>query len=244
LGYHVIGLSYQNDVGVDAICKGSADPDCSGNIRLEIIDGVDRSTLVNVTAANSIDNRLAKLLVYLDAQYPYEGWSRFLDQDGPKWSQIAVSGQSQGAGEAALIGMIRHVNRVVMFSGPPDLREADEVDRWVAIGETPAEKYFALFHNRDHLVAGIRVNLTALDLGQFGDPVQAELSEPSYGGAHILFTDLLPQKGTYAQPNSHQSPARDDNTPLGPDGTPLLRAAWRYLLGEPPRGGADEGNDP
>lgn len=238
LGYHVIGLMYQNDVGVDVTCRSSPDPDCSGNMRMEIIDGIDRSSLVTVTPANSIDNRLAKLLVYLDDQFPTEGWSRFLEHGEPKWSQIAVSGQSQGAGQAALIGKIRHVNRVVMFSGPPDARVPEETDAWVSIGRTPAAKYFGLFHKRDHLVVGIRANLTALDMERFGDPVAPELSGPPYGGTHILVTDLKPTLGYLpSPPNPHQSTARDVNTPLAPDGTPLLRDAWRYLLGEPPHGG-------
>jgi len=120
VGYHVIGLMYQNDVEVVGKCGGSADantntdPNCSEKMRLEIVDGVDRGTNVSVSPANSIDNRLTKLLVYLDREFPEEGWSRFLDADvTPKWSQIAVSGQSQGAGQAALIGTIRKVDRVV-----------------------------------------------------------------------------------------------------------------------------------
>jgi len=96
LGYHVIGLMYQNDVPVDSVCKGKPDRDCSGNLRMEIIDGIDRSTLTVVTPANGIDNRLTKLLAYLAQQFPDEGWSRFLKDGGPKWSQIAVAGQSQG----------------------------------------------------------------------------------------------------------------------------------------------------
>ncbi len=246
LGYHVIGLMYQNDVEVVGKCGGSfipeghsLDPNCSGNLRLEVLTGADVSAAVSVTPANSIDNRLAKLLRYLADQYPAEGWSRFLDDDGtPKWSQIAVSGTSQGAGQSALIGKLRHVNRVVMFSGPPEQRVAEQVDPWISIGATPAAKYFALFHARDHLVVGIRLNLPALDMERFGGPVQAELSEPPYGGTHILFTDLRPTLG-YARPNPHQSTAKDTNTPLGPDGTPLLRDAWRYLLGEPPHAGPD-----
>src|SRR3989442_1000565 len=196
-----------------------------------------------VPAGNPDLNRhyvwLDTLLGYLADQYPAEGWSRFLEDDGtPKWSQIAVSGTSQGAGQAALIGKLRHVDRVVMFSGPPEQRVPQQVDPWISIGETPAAKYFALFHDRDHLVVGIRLNLPALDMERFGAPVQAELSEPPYGGTHILFTDLRPTLG-YDRPNPHQSTAKDTNTPLGPDGTPLLRDAWRYLLGEPPHGGRD-----
>ena len=232
LGYYVIGLMYQNEVEVIGVCTGSPHRDCSGNMRWEILDGTDRSTFVNVTPANSIDNRLTKLLVYLDRQFPGEEWSRFLNHGEPKWSRIVISGQSQGAGEAALIGKLRHVSRVVMFSGPPDARVPEEADAWVSIGETPAAKYFALFHDHDRLVAGIRANLTAFDMERFGAPVQAELGEPPYSGTHILFTDLKPTLG-YDAPNApHQSTAKDNNTPIGPDDVPLLRDAWRYLLGE------------
>ncbi len=236
LGYHVIGLMYQNNVAIADVCPGNPDPDCSENMRLEIVDGVDRSGFVDVTPANSIDNRLTKLLLYLDAQFPNEGWSRFLQDGEPKWSQIAVGGHSQGAGQAALIGKIRHVNRVVLFSGPPDRRVPEELDAWVSIGETPAAKYFGLLHQRDHFASGILPNFQAFDMERFGDPVVPELSEPPYGGTHVLVTDLEPTGG-YATPFPHQSSAVDARTPRGPDGTPLLRDAWRYLLGAPDDGG-------
>lgn len=255
LGYHVIGLMYQNSVGVDAVCKGTLvptpPPECSGDTRLEILDGVDREfSQVRVSVANSIDNRLTKLLEHLAAQYPDEGWSRFLDGDGPKWSQIAVAGQSQGAGQAAMIGKLRHVDRVVMLSGPPDARVPDEVDAWVAIGQTPASKYYALFHNRDHLVAGIRANIAALDMYRFGDPVPVTGAEgESFGGTHVLMTDLEPLGG-YTTPNPHRSTARDAFTPLptgctqvGPGCAPLLSGAWRHVLAGPPTlaaGGDDD----
>jgi len=230
LGYRVIGLMYKNNVAVVDVCTGSPDPACSGNVRLEIIDGTDRSSLVDVNQANSIDNRLTKLLLYLDAQYQSEGWSRFLKDGEPRWSQIVVAGHSQGAGQAALIGKIRRVHRVIMFSGPPDARVPGETDPWVSIGETPAAKYFALFHVRDHFAPGIRPNLSAFDMDRFGDPALAEAGESPYGGTHILVTDLEPQGG-YGTPNPHQSSVVDTRTPLGPDGAPLLRDAWRYLLG-------------
>jgi hypothetical protein len=230
MGYHVIGLMYQNDAVVVQTCTGSTiEPECSEKIRLEVLEGINYSPRVEVTPANSIDNRLTKLLVHLDRYFPDEEWSQFLEDGAPNWRRIVVSGQSQGAGQAALIAKLRRVDRVVMFSGPPDARVADETDPWVAIGETPAAKYFALFHDKDHLVAGIRANLNALGLSRFGDPVAVEGNVPPYSDAHVLFTDLKPQKGCL-MPNPHQSTARDDNTPRGPDG-PQLRAAWRYLLG-------------
>jgi hypothetical protein len=229
LGYHVIGLTYQNNFG--AVCTGSPDPDCFGNVRLEIIDGVDRSGLVHMSRANSIDNRLTKLLLYLDAQFPAEGWSRFLHKGTPKWSQIAVGGHSGGAGQAALIGKIRHVDRVAMLAGWSDARGPGEPAAWVSIGETPAAKYFELTHQRDQRAAAILANIDALDLDRFGDPVVPELSEPPYGGTHIVMTDLEPTGG-YGMDNPHLSVAVDRWTPRGPDGTPLLRDAWRYMLGD------------
>lgn len=236
LGYHVIGLmyqnSFQNNLGVIEACRSTPDPDCTGNTRLEVIDGVDHSSVVDVNQANSIDNRLTKLLLYLDAQYPDEGWSRFLDDGEPRWSQIAVAGHSQGAGHAALIGKIRHVYRVIMFGGPADDRVSGQSDAWISIGKTPAAKYFELFHLRDHFGPGIRLALTAFGLQRFGDPVTVETSEPPYGGTHVLVTDLEPQGG-YVVPNPHLSEAVDAQTPLDPDGTPALRDAWRYLLGAP-----------
>jgi hypothetical protein len=241
LGYHVIGLMYQNSFGMS--CAGSADPDCLGNARLESIDGVDRSSVVDVSRANSIDNRLTKLLLYLDAQFPAEGWSKFLHEGEPKWSQIAVGGHSGGANQAALIGKIRHLDRVVMFAGPSDVGDAAQPAAWVSIGETPAGKYFELVHIRDQGTTAIFANVRALDLERFGEPVQVELSQPPYHGTHILVTDLEPQGG-YGARNPHMSAAVDLWTPLGPDGTPLLRDAWRYLLGSrQPDEGGDEDDD-
>jgi hypothetical protein len=39
LGYHVIGLMYQNNVGPADVCASSPDPGCAENVRLEIVDG-------------------------------------------------------------------------------------------------------------------------------------------------------------------------------------------------------------
>ena len=228
LGYHVIGLMYQNSVSPNS-CSASTDPECTGNMRLEILDGTDRSPSVDVTPANSINNRLTKLLLFLSEQYPDEGWSQFLNDGSPKWSRIAVGGHSDGAGAAALIGIVHHVYRVAMFSGPAEGRLPAELVAWASIGETPAAKYFALYHQREIGVPGILARLMAFDVGRFGEPVMPELGEPPYDGTHILVTDLEPVGG-YTETGTHRSTALDADTPLGPDGTPLLRDAWRYLL--------------
>lgn len=119
----------------------------------------------------------------------------------------------------------------LLVAGPPDARGPGESAAWVSIGKTPPSKYFELLHRRDHFAPVILPNVSAFDLEKFGDPVAPELSEPPNSGTHILVTDLEP-RGGYATPNPHTSTSVDQWTPLAPDGTPLLRDAWRYMLGD------------
>jgi hypothetical protein len=51
-------------------------------MRSEIIRGSDESPHVQVDRENSIDGRLADLIRHLDARFPLEGWSGFLDGAG------------------------------------------------------------------------------------------------------------------------------------------------------------------
>jgi len=229
LGYHVIGLMYPNAGGLAKVCPTAPDPNaCYQNTRLEIIDGIDRNGVVGVNVANSIDNRLTKLLQYLTRQYPDEGWDRFLLRDTPKWSQIAVSGHSQGGGNAAMIAKIRLVARVVLFSSVTDSVHA-AAPSWVATHLTPAERYYGIAHDRDGFYRPIRAGWDSLGLDVFGAAATPETSSPPYDGTHTLVTDLTPQGG-FVGTNAHGAPSNDLNTPLGPNGTPLLRDAWRYLL--------------
>src|SRR5207244_11568085 len=149
LGYHVIGLMYPTGGGLAKACPTTPDPiACYEDARLENIDGINRVAFLNVNVANSIDNRLTKLLQYLTRQYPDEGWDRFLLQDQPKWSQIAVSGHSQGGGNAAMIAKTRLVARVVLFSSVTDSIHA-EAPSWVATPVTPTARYHGSAPHRD-----------------------------------------------------------------------------------------------
>ena len=229
VGYHVIGLMYPNSVTLVVACGGRPDENsCYENARLEIFDGVDRSTVVNVNRANSIENRLTKLLQYLANAFPEQDWSRFLAGDEPKWSQIAISGHSQGGGEAAIIAKLHVVARVVMFSSVPDSIGRQSVP-WVATHVTPVERYWGLAHDRDGLFRPIRASWDSIGMAAFGLAVAPETSMPPYDFTHMLVTDLVPQGG-YAG-NAHGSTSLDSKTPLNPDGSCCrLREAWRYLL--------------
>ena len=256
-GYHVIGLMYQNDRGVDALCKGIKDQ-CAENARMEILTGDPLSDLVTVSKGNSIEHRLERVLLHLATEYPGEGWDEFLVDGSPAWSRIAFGGQSQGAGQAALIARERKVRRVVMLSGPPDQANAPAVDSWVRVGETERDRMYALYHFNDLLAAGITTNVTAFGLDQLGTvgvgtagpwcetADTRELTDRKFGDAHVLVTNLVPNGGCVGLNggNPHRSTARDEFTPLLEDGTPALLHAWRYLIGDPgDRDDKEEGDD-
>jgi hypothetical protein len=133
IGYHTVVLAYRNEAPIAApTACGNAElppaspPNCARNARQEILDGSDSSPVVSVSRADSIENRLTKLLDYLAAASDHadEGWSRFLDTNGaqpaPNWPEITVSGQSLGAGQAILIAMQQPVHRVGAFTGFTD----------------------------------------------------------------------------------------------------------------------------
>jgi hypothetical protein len=174
LGYHVIGLAYRNDVAVVHQCNNASytydeRQDCYLNMRMETLDGNGEFPEMDsnyLPGPNSIENRLMKLLQYLTATYPGEGWQGFLDNDEPNWSRVVVAGHSQGGGHAALIGKLFPVARVVMISSPPDgcydahepydLPEAlqpgcakeleGEPAIWVTPVVTPIDRYYGLAH--------------------------------------------------------------------------------------------------
>jgi hypothetical protein len=231
-GYQAIGLMYPDDLAVLQACTDEQDAACMGDMRTEIIEGVDRSPYVTVDPANSIDGRLASLLQYLAAHYPTEGWDGFLSGGAPRWSAIAVGGLSQGGGHAAFIGLLRAVPRVVMFGAPAD-GYGGQAAPWMGPGATPPSRYFGIVHQRDPF-ASVLPNWQALGMAQFGPLTIVELGAPPFGGSHMLTTELLPASGTYD--DAHASVFNDRVTPRATDGSPVLEPAWRYLLGQPSEG--------
>lgn len=234
LGYHSLGLMYANGEAISSLCLQNApdDPVCAGRARLEVIDGVDRVPFLAVSGTNSIENRLMKALQYLTDQYPSEGWGQYLSLDAVDWSQITISGHSQGGGHAALIAKTRTVDRCLMF---------DSMDYWLAGARpydwvfqesaTPVSRWFMLTHERDQsaVLDLLKGHVAALDVDRYGDAVSADVSQPPFWESHFLTTNLEPARGGAGE--YHGTPVSDVDTPLSADGvTPLLKPSWDHLL--------------
>jgi hypothetical protein len=226
-GAHAIGLMYPDVLAILEDCGD--DPACYFPIRLQKFDGVSRSPIDPVGPSDAILNRLTKLLLYLDAHFPSEGWGAFLSAGAPKWSSIALCGGSQGAGEAAAIGKVVTLARVVQLSGTVDAVNLPGGSlapaTWVGMpGATPASAHYGFDHTADQFHAKIVLDWTALGQDAFGPRTLVDTSSPPYGGSHELITSL-------PVGNPHASTVGDGATPLDANGVPVFAPVWRYMLG-------------
>ncbi len=233
-GFHVISLDFAREVKVPNVCEKSADEACYEKVRLEIIDGEDRTPAITVTRANSVMNRLTKLLTYLVATYPSDGWSAFLKDGAPVWSKIRLGGQSEGGTHAALIARDREVARVCLMEAPVDLMTSSTGERrlapWIKPGATAADRYYGFRHLRSSspLAPAFAFSFAALGLDRFGANVDADTSKPPYNNTHHLTTNLEPVKDGQAN-ISHRSVIQDRVTPRTAEGKPVFAPVWQYM---------------
>ncbi|MGI9591207.1 MAG: BPSS1187 family protein [Myxococcota bacterium] len=228
LGYHAIGLSYKNELAVNALCFGMGASGCHEQVRREVLFGGDESDLVDVDRANSLFNRLEALLDHLEALAPEEDWEIFREASGRvRWPLVLVSGHSQGAGHAAFIGRLQRVARAVLFSGT-------EPASWTQAGDfaTPGQDYFGFAHVLEQSYAPI---LRSWDqIGLPGEPTSVDGAAPPFGGSHQLETATEECTG---DPTSngfyHNCHCADDWMPFLPDGTPLFQEVWDHLFAPP-----------
>jgi hypothetical protein len=238
-GFPAIGLRYPNSWTVNGLCRTSSDAGCFEDVRMEILDGVDRTDRVTISEANSITNRLVKLLQYLDAEFPDDEWGRFLSGAGDVvWSKITVGGHSQGAGHAAMVGHVHRVNRVGMFAGVTDYSSYfGAPPAWLSDpGATPMDVHYGFGHSDDSLVPeDVLLEIwTAQGLADFGDPVVVDDSAPPYAYSHMFFTNAEPaDSGSY---QFHNSVVMDQYTPKNDDGTARFSEIWEFMCfpGDPP----------
>jgi hypothetical protein len=227
LGYRAIVLKYPNDESASVV-RNERDPAAFEQFRMALIAG-GRSPHVTVPRAESIENRLIKLLLHLKHHRPDEGWEQFLTADGAvRWEAVAVAGQSQGGGHAALLGIKHLVARVICFGAPKDYSVARSAPAdWLRIDPaTPRNRFFALNHQQDHQGCSPEEqleNLRALKLDTLGGPVNVDREAPPYHHSHILTTNYPGGKLTSKEAHT---------TGINPRNESVFGKTWTYLLTE------------
>ncbi|MCI0363420.1 MAG: hypothetical protein L0219_06025, partial [Phycisphaerales bacterium] len=239
LGFHVINLRYQNPTPINDLCGGTnTDLDCYEKVRMEIIDGADRTSLVTITRANSVENRVIKLLQYLQGRYPTDGWEQFLNSDGTiKWSLVVTSGHSQGGGHAGIIAKKHRIVRAVMFSAMDFNGAARQPANWIkAQSATPASGFYGFSHQRDGVNITILSTIIwpAYGMNAFGTVVNVDNAALPYNTTHSLTSNLdTPFTPGPPQVDYHNCVAVDDWLAKRADGTPVYKPVWEYLLATP-----------
>jgi hypothetical protein len=235
LGMQSIGLMYPNAVSVNHLCSTSLLATCHEEIRLEAIDGIDRSPLVDIDRDNSIENRLLKFLQYLDAFVTQANWSAYLDGTNIVWSNIIVAGHSQGANMAGILAKQHEVARCLMFQGLDWWFYTNQPATWISDpGATPIERYFAFGHLQDPLATTSLIVQTwqAFGLDDFGAVELIDGLGPPYNGTHTFMTDLPPLN--YASTNDyHNATIVDPFTPTNGAGGPVYDQLWKYMMAGP-----------
>ncbi len=227
-GFHAIGLSYPSSAAVAGLCGAGSAPDCTANVRLEMITGVDASPDVDIPPPDSIESRLLHLLATLAARFPAEGWGRYLVDGAIDWRHVRVAGHSQGAGHAAFLGKLHDLAGVGCLAGPGDW----DVDRgrpapWLsAPGLTPVSRIYGFQHLQDEAIPWAYGLLCwrALGLEAFGAPASVDGATPPYGGSHELTTNLPLAYGTY-----HGMVALDAFAPRNRDSSLTYAPVWRTV---------------
>jgi len=165
-GYHVINISYINTPAVAQICRGKVlaeNSNCTEEFRTRRIYGNNNFSLIDDAPQDAIVNRLTKLLIYLSEHDKTGNWDAYLENGTPKWSQIAVSGQSQGGGMAAFIAKEQLVSRVVDFSGGWDYSDKPKIAKWYySTSVTPSDVWYGTYHVTEPAAKIIRESYEAM----------------------------------------------------------------------------------
>ena len=119
-GYRAIGLSYEGDT-LDAACGGlffSAFHQCTEEFHSDVVYGGS-----SILRANSIEQRLLDLLIYMDGAFPTMGWDNYFTSGANPsliYSKIILTGYSLGSTHAAYWAKDNNFFKLNTLSGPRD----------------------------------------------------------------------------------------------------------------------------
>lgn len=241
--FHAIGLNYPNQTAMGTLCQVSADPECYWNARNVVIFGAGALVAGQspVTKADSIVNRLEKLLSWMQLTYPFENWSQFLLANGTvDWSKVVLAGHSQGGGHVGVLAKSVALNRAVYFSAPEDWYENTNTPAsWprTRANVTPSNQQFGFGSDDDTLVPNSHAFTHWDNLGLVkpaAGPVLVDGNAPPYSESRQLRTRQPFNPSSTALTAAlkyHGVTVVDTSTPVDATGIPLFDAngVWAYL---------------
>ena len=255
-GYHVAAVRYNAVLSATGGCPDvtqADDPDCHQNLRAETVFGQSVADpeghafdhqLLNITRTSSVMNRTLKLVNYLAATFPAEGWGQYLALDANgncvssnttygtcnlNWTKVVLVGHSQGGSVALYMSSFYPVARVGMLSGAYDAWDNGNgtltTANWVLARKStiPVAKVIEFVHTKD--VGLARIRAVEKSLGISGAETNVLSSSRPWGYSQRLITTITPSCPLDAS-QAHNATAQDL---CAPDGQ--FVPVWRYVAG-------------
>jgi hypothetical protein len=153
-GYRIIALSYISVPAVVEVCRENnlkQNTDCAAKFRRRRIYGGNIFPMIPDRPQDAIIPRFVNLLQYLSRTDPEGNLQQYLENgmDKPRWTKIAVSGQSQGGGMAQFIAKYENTARIISFSGGWDYSDSEneKIADWnFRENITPPDKCYAAYN--------------------------------------------------------------------------------------------------
>lgn len=237
LGFHTIGLSYENNLAPEYLCLKTSDTTCFDRARNEIIFGINQHISLNVDENNSIINRVKKLITYLNSIYPNDGWGQYIDKkDSLIWTNIIVAGHSQGGNHATFLSKLYQVERCIIFSSREWMAFYQEPAKWVQRpGKSLPSAYFGFVHALDTNTFGLNAeileNWSYLNMDNFGNLVNVDTLKVPFLESHMLTTYLTQPNSNNRDNYFHRTVIGNEDTPYDLDTIPIYKSVWEYMLG-------------
>jgi hypothetical protein len=242
-GFHAVGVNYMNQTAMGTLCQSSMDSECYWNARNEVIfgNGTPVSGQASVSQADSIVNRLNKLLNWLDSNYPMEGWGQYLQPNkSVDWRKVVLAGHSQGGGHVGVLAKTVSLSRAVYFSSPADWNElANRPAEWSLSkpNVTLANQQYGFGADSDTLVPNAYAFAHWDRLGlpkPLSGPVLVDNISAPFLNSQQLRTSLPHNPSSSALTLSlrnHGITVNDTSTPVDANGKPLFdtNGVWEYL---------------
>ena len=231
-GYHAIGLMYPNDPSIYTASNNDTTNTQFAKCRQEIFDGTDQTSGVSVDTNNCINNRLYKLLLYLQRTYPAQNWSQYISNGQVVWSKCIIAGHSQGGGHAFFIAKRVLVDKAISFSSIDWNSALNRSATWVTqSGATSINKFYSINGTNDEIFNYANVQTQLSDMSIPGSPVSVDNNTSPYSSTHRLITSATPAISIAPFPN-HNLTCLDMSIPKTSTGAviPAFVNAWNYLL--------------
>ena len=181
LGFHAYAMAYHNEWNPST----QNNADVFGNSRFNELDGMGRTpAMVTVTRADSVEERVARALAYLQTKNAAGDWSYFLDKGGQvRWSDVVFIGHSHGATSSAAYAKKHRLWRAISLSGPRDTNPV--VATWLRMpSATPIERYYGFTGTTD---AQHPDHIKAMEvMGYLGTLTPVEGAQPPFQNSHRL----------------------------------------------------------